>query len=151
MYLAFRDVAELFADKKGVHEAEQFYCTVSDQSNSRQPKGLFIAWNDDMGELMDAIANGAIAAIWDNKRKLPHYTPTQFPVFFTNDTVGAVREILKKYIEKLDGDQTEKMNMTNFFLKNKKFFTNEPEIEAISGLIEELSKKIDSIVTERRG
>ncbi len=104
MYLAFKDLADLFANKKGVHEAEQFYCTVSDQASSRQPKGLFIAMNDDVGELMDAIANGAIAAIWDNKRALPHYTPTQFPVFFTNDTIVAVREILKKYNEKIDGE-----------------------------------------------
>lgn len=81
MYLAFKDVADLFADRKGVQETDHFYCTVCDQANIRQPKGLFIAMNDDAGELMEAIANGAIAAVWDNKRKLPRYTPTQFPVF----------------------------------------------------------------------
>ena len=30
-----------------------------------QPRGLFIPLNDDSGELLDAIANGAIAAIWE--------------------------------------------------------------------------------------
>jgi hypothetical protein len=151
MYLAFKDIAELFEKKKGVHEVEQFYYTVSDQPNSKQPKGLFIAVNDDAGELMDAIANGAIAAIWDNKRELPGYTPTQFPVFFTNEPVVAVREILKKYIEKIDGDQTEKMNITKFFLKNKTLFTDKSKTKDISGLIEVLSKKIEAINNERRG
>ena len=51
MYLAFKDVADLFADRKGVQEAEHFYYTVSDQANILQPKGLFIAINDDAGEL----------------------------------------------------------------------------------------------------
>ena len=100
MYLAFNDLVTLFSDYKGVKEADHLYVTVTDNAAEAQPRGLFIPLNDDSGELLDAIANGAIAAIWEREKPVPKYTPNHFPIFFTDNPIEAVREILRSYILK---------------------------------------------------
>jgi hypothetical protein len=83
MYLAFDDLVTIFPEFKGIKEADHLYFTVTDNADREQTRGLFIPLNDDSGELLDAIANGAIAAVWDKKKQIPRYTPNHFPIFFT--------------------------------------------------------------------
>src|SRR4051812_16670264 len=100
MFLALKDLTRLFNDKRGIQD-EMLFCTVSDLAASEQPKGLFVPVNKESGELLEAISNGAVAAIWEKNVPLPNYLPNQFPIFLTNDPAEALRDIIKLYIEKL--------------------------------------------------
>lgn len=151
MYLAFNDLVKLFSDIRGIKEADHLYITVTDNANAMQTRGLFIPLSEDSGELLEAIANGAIAAIWDKKKQLPKYTPNHFPIFFTDNLIETVRELLKFYIEKIDGDKAEKMNMTNFVFLNKKLLKENKETYDIAVMLEKISKLNSNDNFERRG
>jgi hypothetical protein len=151
MYLAFEDLVTIFPDYKGVSEADHLYFTVSDYAGTEQTRGLFIPLNDDSGELLDAIANGAIAAIWDKKKQLPRYTPNHFPIFFTENPTSGVRDLLRFYFDKIDGDNREKMNMTKFAILNKKLLKENKETYDIAVMLEKLAMKSMNNDVERRG
>lgn len=150
MYLALEDFQELFQDTRGAGENLLFY-TVSDHSNCSQPKGVFVPLNEESGELAEAIANGAIAAIWDTGKRIPHYTPNHFPLFFTDDPVEAVRSILQFYIEKLDGEADNKMKFTKFDFLNKKLLNKNDETYDIAGMLKSVLAETNSENNERRG
>jgi hypothetical protein len=145
MYLAFNDLVTLFPDFKGVREAEHKYFTVTDSANTLQTKGLFIPLNDNSGELLDAIANGAIAALWDKGKPVPRYTPNHFPIFFTDNPARGVRDLVSFYFEKLDGDIVKEMDMTKFVILNKKLLNENKETYDIAIMLEKIAK------IERRG
>ncbi|MFK9092329.1 hypothetical protein [Bacillus salipaludis] len=148
MFLALNDLVSLFSAKQGIQDNMLFH-TVADQANTDQPKGLFIPINDS-GELLDAIANGAIAAIWDRETKLPSYTPTYFPVFFADDLAEAIRDIIKIYSEKLDGETNKHMQITNFKFSNKKLLNKNKQTYDIAVILEKLTNMLPTD-TERRG
>ncbi|WP_066066521.1 hypothetical protein [Neobacillus soli] len=149
MYLAFKDLASLFADRQGI-EDDMVYYTVTDQANVVQPKGLFIRLTEESGELSEAIANGAIAAIWDQENRVPQYTPNHFPIFFTNDPAVAIRNLLNLYNEKIDGETDEKMEITNFKFTQKKLLNKNKETYDIAVMLKKVTNKSD-IANERRG
>lgn len=151
MYLAFKDLANVFADKRGANEPNLVFYSVTDQAKIKQPKGIFILLNDESGELSDAIANGAIAAVWDKKVKLPPYTPSQFPVFFTEDTIEAVRNLLQYYLQKLDGEIEKKMDITKFDFLNKELLNKNEQTYDIAVMLKKVAREIDNIRRERRG
>ncbi|MFP7296035.1 hypothetical protein [Neobacillus niacini] len=151
MYLAFNDLVTIFPDFKGVREADHLYFMVTDNAGSDQPRGLFIPLTNDSGELLDAIANGAIAAVWDKKNPIPKYTPNHFPVFFTEDLTSGVRHLLQFYFEKIDGENREKMNMTKFAFLNKKLLKENKETYDIAVMLEKISMKNSNNDVERRG
>ena len=62
-----------------------------------QPKGIFIPLYHDSGELKEAIANGAIAALWEDDKALPNYMPNHFSVFYANDLWKGLKNMLEKY------------------------------------------------------
>ncbi|MBV7503829.1 hypothetical protein KW850_00935 [Bacillus sp. sid0103] len=119
MYLALKDLAGLFENRRGIQD-DLFFVTVCDQANAAQPKGLFVYGSGKSGDLSEAIANGAIAAIWEEGIEIPSYTPNHFPIFFTPDPVEAIITIISHYIEKLNGETDEIMEITNFKFSNKK-------------------------------
>ncbi|MEC1520951.1 hypothetical protein P9D43_02740 [Neobacillus niacini] len=151
MYLAFNDLVKLFSNIRGIKEAGHFYITVTDDAKAVQTRGLFIPLTEDSGELLDAIANGAIAAIWDNKKQLPKYTPNHFPIFFTDQPIEAVRELLQFYIEKMDGEKAEKMDITNFVFLNKKRLKENKETYDIAVMLDRISNINRKDDFERRG
>jgi UDP-N-acetylmuramyl pentapeptide synthase len=119
MFLTYDDLANLFPDSKGIKDEFQFY-TVSTDATLSQPKGLFIPLFDDSGELKDAINNGAIGAIWHMEVEVPTYIPSQFPILYSTDLNGALETILKNYVDKLNGEKNEIMNMTKFLFREEK-------------------------------
>ncbi|SMQ70202.1 hypothetical protein SAMN05444673_1893 [Bacillus sp. OV166] len=140
MYLALKDLEGLFDSSRGIQD-DFMFTSVSDQANEAQPKGLFVSFNGMYGELSEAIANGAIAAIWNQEHDLPRYTPNHFPVFFTNDPADAIVTILKRYIEKLNGETDKIMAITNFKFSNKKLLNKNNETYDISVLLNEVINK----------
>ncbi|CRK80582.1 hypothetical protein [Neobacillus massiliamazoniensis] len=117
MYLDLKDLAFLFNDHRGA-QVDLSVFTFTDDSKCRQPKGVYIplSGESDGGELQEAIANGAIAAIWDKGKKLPRYTPNHFPLFFTSNLVEALQMVVQFYLEKLSGEETKEMETTKFVL-----------------------------------
>ncbi|MBT2726015.1 hypothetical protein J7E63_03560 [Bacillus sp. ISL-75] len=140
MYLALKDLEGLFDSSRGIQD-DFLFASVSDQANEAQPKGLFVSYNGMNGELTEAIANGAIAAIWNQEHDLPRYTPNHFPVFFTNDPADAIVTILNRYIEKLNGETDKIMAITNFKFSNKKLLNKNNETYDISVLLNEVINK----------
>jgi UDP-N-acetylmuramyl pentapeptide synthase len=140
MYLALKDLEGLFDSSRGIQD-DFLFTSVCDQANEAQPKGLFVSFNGMYGELSEAIANGAIAAIWNQEHDLPRYTPNHFPVFFTNDPADAIVTILKRYIEKLNGETDKIMAITNFKFSNKKLLNKNNETYDISVLLNEVINK----------
>ncbi|MBL4952586.1 hypothetical protein RCG24_08690 [Neobacillus sp. OS1-32] len=151
MYLALLDLMDLFPEKHGV-ETNILFQTVSDQANILQPKGLFIPipLNNQPNELSLAIENGAVAALWEQGKSLPRYTPNQFPVFFTTDLAEATRKILLRYIENLNGEIDNKMERTNFKFINKKLLNKNNKTYDIAVMLNKIAK-VQAQNSERRG
>jgi len=143
MLLEYRDLEKLFVNKKGI-TGDFVYCTVTDQANVEQPKGLFVAVTEDSGQLSEAIKNGAVAAIWEKDRPLPRYTPNHFPVFFTEDTAEGVKVILQSYLEKLNGDPNKKMELTNFKMINKKLHNKNRESYDIAVMLKKIEDYLEN-------
>ncbi|OLS42011.1 hypothetical protein [Bacillus sp. MRMR6] len=143
MYLAFNDLSAMFVDRTGIKEADHEYYIVCDRADIPQQRGVFMPLNEESGELLKAIANGAIAVIWDRQRELPHYTPNHFPVFFTDDPIIAAGRLLQTYIQKLDGERIDKMKITNFVLFNKELLKENKQTYDIAVMLEKIrsSKK----------
>jgi hypothetical protein len=149
MYLSLQDLASLFGDSRGIQD-DLLFVSVTDQAHESQPKGLFVPLNEESGELSVAIANGAIAAIWNHETKLPRYTPNHFPIFFTNDSTEAIINILNRYNEKLNGETDKIMEITNFKFSNKKLLNKNNETYDIAVILKEIIIKF-AHDNERRG
>jgi UDP-N-acetylmuramyl pentapeptide synthase len=143
MYIALKDLESLFDNRRGIPD-NLLFASVSDQANEAQPKGLFVSFNGEYGELSEAISNGAIAAIWNHDHDLPRYTPNHFPVFFTNDPADAIVTILKRYIEKLNGETDKIMEITNFKFSNKKLLNKNNETYDIAVMLNKVTSMLQN-------
>jgi hypothetical protein len=140
MYLALKDLASLFDKCRGIQD-DLIFVTVCDQAHEAQPKGLFVSLNGKPGDLSEAIANGAIAAIWDQGQEIPNYTPNHFPIFFTPDPADAIVLILNRYIDKLNGETDEIMEITNFKFSNKELLNKNKETYDIAVMLNDITYK----------
>ncbi|WP_160720156.1 hypothetical protein [Bacillus sp. USDA818B3_A] len=138
MFLALKDLVNLFDDRRGILD-DLLFQTVADDAEAKQPLGLFVPVNKKSGELQEAISKGAIAAVWDKEETLPRYTPSQFPVFFTNDPAEAIKDIINFYIEKLDGETNKHMERTNFIISNETLLNKNKQSYDIAGQLAKLS------------
>lgn len=102
MFLTYGDLAKLFPKVKGIQFHELFFHTVATISDVPQLKGIYIPFEDKTGELKKAIENGAIAALWDERKEIPPYTPNHFPIFFTNDLLKGLKDMMEIYLEKIN-------------------------------------------------
>ncbi len=76
---------------------------VSIDASQSMNNGLFVSVetrdNGDKSDLLKkAISNGAIAAIWDKQWPVPDFLPTDFPLFFVEDTEFALKELAEAYV-----------------------------------------------------
>ncbi|MBS4207714.1 hypothetical protein [Bacillus sp. FJAT-50079] len=114
--LTFSDVAHLFPDGKGIKGISLNFQTITTNSTLKVEKGLFI-YLDDEERLLDAISNGAIAAIWPASKTLPSYTPNHFPVFLVDDVIEALRLLVQTYASKISIENCG--DLTTMKLENK--------------------------------
>lgn len=49
-----------------------------------------------------AIKNGAVAVVWDEKENIPASVPANFPVFYTSDTTESLQQLAKYYRDKIN-------------------------------------------------
>ncbi|MBS4189127.1 hypothetical protein KHA94_02705 [Bacillus sp. FJAT-49705] len=145
MFLTYGDLANLFPKNKGIQDDELFFHTVTTISNVPQYKGIFIPFEENSGELKTAIENGAIAALWKEGDEIPQYTPNHFPIFFTNDILKGLKDMMELYIEKINQTEIKRKEVTNFLFsrelllnKNKTTYDNAEIADKISKLLEQL-------------
>ena len=119
MPLTYNELANLFPNRRGINDSVLHFHTVTTFSQVLQPKGIFIPVYRDSGELNEAIENGAIAAIWDEEKTLPSYTPSYFPVFLTNDLWKGLEDMLNQLSKKISSSEIIESDQTTFCLFRK--------------------------------
>lgn len=125
MKIGYAWLTTIFSKTAGIKDLSLEFDTVATNGEEEQPRGLFIPLWGNSYELLDAIHNGAIAAIWEEDRKLPAYTPNHFPIFFTKDLETDIKNMLESYIETVKQEE-ERKQMSNFInveLLNEKMKT----------------------------
>ncbi|WP_445488416.1 hypothetical protein [Niallia sp. 03133] len=116
MELSYKHIAQAIPDAKGYGDDHIVFQTVSFYADVKQPKGLFVPLFGSVSkELKEAIANGAIGAIWEKGTNIPSYTPNHFPIFYTND----LKKGLKKMIEIYEKQRMEQSNQTKFIYQKE--------------------------------
>ncbi|HAQ08642.1 MAG TPA: hypothetical protein DCR24_14450 [Bacillus bacterium] len=116
--LKYQDVSGLFSKTSGIDDERIQFYTVSVLAEAPQPKGLFIPVLENSGSLQEAIANGAIAAVWPKGEAIPKFTPNHFPMFYTEDLLKGLEEIMKTYQDYLL-QQEEMKETTKFIFQHK--------------------------------
>ncbi|MDC3416482.1 UDP-N-acetylmuramoyl-tripeptide--D-alanyl-D-alanine ligase [Aquibacillus salsiterrae] len=94
-------LTKLFPNHKGVVEDDLPILQVTTDSREKTKKSLFVPLKGDSFDghdfIKDAFTNGAVAILWEKDRKLPSFLPTQFPVFFVEDTLQALQQLAHRY------------------------------------------------------
>jgi hypothetical protein len=143
--ITFADLTVLFPKSRGIKDDTITFNTVCAYSYMKQAKGIFIPLYEHSGELNEAIENGAIAVIWNEKEPLPSYTPNHFPVFYTNDGWKGLKKMLEQYIIKQDISEIKNRNMTNFLFLEKKSLKEEINTYDLAVM----AKKFDQLINEK--
>ncbi|MBE6183419.1 hypothetical protein [Heyndrickxia ginsengihumi] len=120
--LSYQDIYHHFKTTQGVKDFAMNFHTVSIFANVQQPKGLFIALEEEP-DLLTAISNGAIAAIWKKDQLVPKYTPNDFPIIFVDDPASALEQIGEEYIKNIESKGYE---MSTSFVFKAPNHSNEP-------------------------
>lgn len=101
MLFKIEDLEQFFDKSRGNVDNAKVIDSVNTDSRKVAPQSLFIPI---VGETFNghdyveqAIENGAVAVVWDEKEELPTSIPADFPVFFTRDTIESLQKIAKGY------------------------------------------------------
>ncbi|WP_072886786.1 UDP-N-acetylmuramoyl-tripeptide--D-alanyl-D-alanine ligase [Ornithinibacillus halophilus] len=99
-------LSSVLKDVKGKVSEEAVIEKVFTDSRVKKEQSLFIpiqGENFDGHQFVDeAIANGAIAVIWDRKISVPESIPPEIPVFLVDDTLQALQELATQYRQKVN-------------------------------------------------
>jgi len=91
----------IFTESQGNTENEIGIMEVSTDSRKKMNQALFvpiIGENFDGHQfILQAVEQGARAALWDKTKVLPAALPKDFPVFFVEDTITALQQAAKNY------------------------------------------------------
>ncbi|MCM3739135.1 UDP-N-acetylmuramoyl-tripeptide--D-alanyl-D-alanine ligase [Oceanobacillus luteolus] len=105
MLFSFHDLEKIFKNHHHINHLPPIERVTTD-SRVKAPNSLFIPI---VGEnfnghdyVEQAIENGAIAVIWDEKEQLPASIPNDFPVFFTTDTTKGLQDLAAEYRNRID-------------------------------------------------
>ncbi|GGC80609.1 UDP-N-acetylmuramoyl-tripeptide--D-alanyl-D-alanine ligase [Thalassobacillus devorans] len=105
MLFAVKELCELFPEHKGVAMDSIPLRQVMTDSRKEMKQSVFVpivGENFDAHEfLKQAIENGAVAALWQKDREVPRFVPTDFPLFFVNDTTEAMQKMAGFYLDKV--------------------------------------------------
>ena len=102
-------------------------------------KEFLFRYIDDSGELNEAIENGAIAAIWDEEKTLPSYTPSYFPVFLTNDLWKGLEDMLNQLSKKIASSEIIESDQTTFCLFHKNILNRIRNTYDIAEIVKEFT------------
>ena len=90
----FNDYKGVVYDKIGINE-------VVTDSRVQSIKSLFIPIEgenfDGHDYIREAFDNGAVAALWKKDKEVPSFLPTEFPLFYVDDTLEALQQLAATY------------------------------------------------------
>ena len=106
MILEVNELTQLFPKKQGAASDQIQLGSVMTDSRKTAKQSLFVpivGENFDAHDFLgDAIKQGAVATLWQEDQPLPKLTPTDFPVFFVEDTTKALQQLASYYLKKVD-------------------------------------------------
>ncbi|MBM7571732.1 UDP-N-acetylmuramoyl-tripeptide--D-alanyl-D-alanine ligase [Aquibacillus albus] len=99
-------LGELFPENQGVVEDNIPINEVTSDSRKLSKKSLFIPLIGESFDghdfLKDAFNNGAVATLWQKDKAIPNFLPTDFPVFYVEDTLVALQQLAHAYRNKVN-------------------------------------------------
>ncbi|WP_430786114.1 UDP-N-acetylmuramoyl-tripeptide--D-alanyl-D-alanine ligase [Virgibacillus flavescens] len=94
-------ITTFFSDYKGVAQDKIEINEIVTDSRVDSSKALFIPIQgenfDGHDYIKEAFNNGAVAAFWNKKKEVPSFLPTEFPLFFVDDTLSALSKLATAY------------------------------------------------------
>src|SRR5699024_937408 len=91
----------IFGEYEGEAKDRILIEEVSTDSRVKTGKSLFIPLVgknfDGHDHVKQAFDNGAAAMLWEKKKTLPHFLPTDFPIFYVDDTLVALQQLAAAY------------------------------------------------------
>ncbi|CAM3750525.1 hypothetical protein [Mesobacillus thioparans] len=136
--LTYQEVSRLFSKATGIKEDMIRFHTVSSLAEAEQPKGLFVPVSEQSGTLQEAISNGAVAALWPEGVKVPAYAPNHFPIFYTQDNLKGLEEIMNSYYNYLSQHE-ETRERTKFIFPDKGLLNEADETYDIAVMAEKIN------------
>ncbi len=99
-----QNLVEKISVKTSGKVSAPYFKTVFIDSRLQVEQGLFIPIIGERFDghefIFDAIKNGAVATLWDVSKPIPNeLIESQFPVFYVNDTLTALQQLAKHYLE----------------------------------------------------
>ncbi|MGP4075125.1 UDP-N-acetylmuramoyl-tripeptide--D-alanyl-D-alanine ligase [Halobacillus sp. K22] len=105
MILEVQELTTLFPEFKGAAQDRITLREILTDTRKEAKQSLFIpivGENFDAHDFIkDAIIQGAVAALWQKDKELPTAVPTDFPVFFVEDTTKGLQEVAAYYLQKV--------------------------------------------------
>ncbi|MBA2174267.1 UDP-N-acetylmuramoyl-tripeptide--D-alanyl-D-alanine ligase [Halobacillus locisalis] len=106
MKLDVFELTTIFPNYKGAAEDKITLRSIMTDTRKKAKQSLFIPI---IGQSFDAhafigeaIRQGATAALWQKDKELPSLVPTDFPVFFVEDTTKALQDLAHFYLRKIN-------------------------------------------------
>ncbi|GGF11764.1 UDP-N-acetylmuramoyl-tripeptide--D-alanyl-D-alanine ligase [Halobacillus andaensis] len=101
-----KELASYFPNGRGATQDSIQIREVMTDTRVEKKQSLFVPLvgenHDAHRFLMNAIKMGAVAALWQEDHELPKEIPTEFPVFFVEDTLRALQETSSFYLRKVN-------------------------------------------------
>ncbi|MFG6149005.1 UDP-N-acetylmuramoyl-tripeptide--D-alanyl-D-alanine ligase [Halobacillus sp. B23F22_1] len=101
-----KELASYFPNGRGATQDSIIIREVMTDTRVQKKQSLFVPLvgenHDAHRFLMEAIKMGAVAALWQEDHELPKEIPTEFPVFFVEDTLRALQETSSFYLRKVN-------------------------------------------------
>ncbi|MBE3568676.1 MAG: hypothetical protein IMW92_00725 [Bacillales bacterium] len=145
--LFMKDIAGWFKQLAGAKMEEVKIETVSITSSFSMTKGLYLPI-EETPDLLAAIEQGAIAALWGADSPLPRSVPNDFPIFQTQDLVAAFNTIAENYKKKIVQKEWKQMTKFIFYQNDRsinQYFTyhldDEREMEQLFSSINQYRKR----------
>lgn len=106
MKLSLSEISKNFPSNVGTKDANIFIQEITTDSRKKVSKGMFVPILGDQFDghdfIMDAINNGAIASFWQENKEVPSFIPTDFPLFFVDDTIVGLQKLAQYYLQQIN-------------------------------------------------
>lgn len=105
MILEVKELSSLFTKYQGAAKDDIQIHSVMTDSRKTAKQSLFVpivGENFDAHQFLgEAIKQGAVAALWEEGKEVPSLVPTDFPLFFVQDTTKALQQLSAYYLKKI--------------------------------------------------
>lgn len=148
MYLDFQMLKQVFTKVQGLSDSELMFQSISTTGDTKQPKGLFIPVFGNGDDLLSAINQGAIGAVWDTNTPIPAYKPNHFPLFLTDNLLTDVEKLLILYKEKVKQEEDVKQMS---ILVDVELLKEKNSTYDYSNQLKQILQHMEALAASRRG